>query len=67
MLEDDTQLYLQFQVMKKKNIPAWQHWIWQFRIRNSNNIEVQVIFSVAELSVFTFCYCTLKKKVLKTA
>lgn len=62
MLEDDTNLYPQFQVMKqKKAISAWDHWIWQFRICNSNNIEVQMIFGVAELSVFTFCYCTLKK------
>lgn len=61
MLEDDTNLYLRFQVMKQKYIPAWGQWIWQLRICNGNNIEVQLIFSVAELSVISFCYCTLKQ------
>lgn len=60
MLEDDTDLYPLFQVMKQKYIPTWHYWIWQFSICNGNNIEVQVIFSVAELSGFTFCYCTQK-------
>lgn len=60
MLEDATDLYPLFQVMKQKYIPAWHYWIWQFSICNGNNIEVQVIFSVAELSGFTFCYCTQK-------
>lgn len=66
MLEDDTDLYLLFQVMKQKYIPAWDQWIWQLRIRNGNNIEVWLIFSVAELSVISFCYSTLKE-MLKTA
>lgn len=59
MLEDETDLYPKFQV-KQKYIPAGHYWIWQFRIRNGNNIEVQVIFNVAELSGFTCYYCTQK-------
>lgn len=58
MLEDDTNLYPQFQVMKQKK--AFMH--GTTGSDSSGSVTAVILkFNVAELSVFTFFYCILLK------